>query len=1059
MDMLKAITSFLLTVLLVSTQSIAQTYEIDNVNGTTINTCSGTFYDSGGSGGNYLNGESYSVTICATTPSQQVVFDFTSWNVEDQSSCSWDAFYIYDGTSSGSPLRGVYCSSSPGTIKSIADCFHFVFTSDGSVVESGWAATISCTDNVCLGAESYEDQFASINYSNSNGSINWTGDSWVETGDDGNASSGDIQIRSGGNLRMDHDDATLPSIARSVDLSGATEAYLKFDYRETSSLESDDVFEVDVYDGSTWTNVLSVSDDFGSQSAEINITPYANASTRVRIAITQGYAGGGEFVYIDNVQICFFSGTPEVFLEAECGFVGSSWSTLSDALASEELYVEPKSGLNSLASAPADTMDYLTYTANITTAGSYNIFGRVQAPTTSDDSFWVRVNNGVWYRWNGLNATSGWAWRQVWDSDNSNTPISFVLPIGISRIDIAYREDGTSLDKLVVSSSSTAPTGLGNSAFNCSSSGEDTDKDGIVDEQDYDDDNDGILDVDESPASIDFSNSRESLLPGSDINDLVVGDYVLYSDALRDCDDILYDLVINVLSISPGTTVYASVEGMLVANASAAEDDHFTFTLSVVESGSATPSNPTGTPATINDFLFTPRDLDSNTGIDHTEVIAVSNTTAPDAINFSASTVLEVGGFINGMGPGASYTYFRMTPLDGPTNWNSNGNDGDDSPDYAVFLFYSSFSSIQMAFGRTGSAPSSSGGTRLMSLYASKECDRDGDGIPNRIDLDLDNDGIFDLYEAGHSELDADDDGRIDGAETGSGANGIFNGIETAAESGVLNYTYSDSDGNLIQDPFDRDSDDDGCFDTEEADVSDTDNDGVAGSGIPSVDVNGLVVSIVYDIPPTGAWQDSLASCLEICGNGMDDDGDGIPDDLDPDCAEYYLEAECGFPGENWDRGFDVMASNNDYLTISTGLESLNVPPTSSTDLVRFTVTVGAAGLYRLLGRVYSLDGSEDSFWISVDGGTWYKWNDWNTAATWQWLPVTDNDNGNTLVKFSLTPGVHTIDIAYREEGARIDKLHLTINGTTPTGDGEDAINCGRTITYNLFLPYKILNR
>lgn len=1055
-------TSIITSIIFIVTlnQSFGQIYILGSGGATgTVTTCSGTFYDPGGLG-DYATNLDHSITFTTGDPTKVMAVEFISFALEDDDICRWDYLDIYDGTNSSAPYLGRYCRNAPGeSVVGTGEALHFIFHSDDIIVASGWEANIYCLDNPCLTGD-YEDQFASSNYSNSNGSISWTSESWIEAGDDGSPSTGRIII-TGDALEFSNTDGNL-SVERAVDLTGATSAVLYMEYDESGNFEFADFFFVDIFDGTSYNRVLSTTNDFPNGTiAQIDISDYANADTRVRI--TGRNSVTGETYFVDILEICFTAGvvnTLDFTLEAECGFIGSSWSTLEDPAASDNFFVEPKVGLNSLLSAPADTSDFLTYIAQIDTAGDYELYARVQAPTTDNESFWVRVNNGTWYKWDNLGITTDWTWRQVWDSDNGDTPLSFTLPEGRTNIDFAYREEGTQLDKLFLTLEGTIPTGLGDDATNCTiSREEDTDGDGIANKDDLDDDNDGILDVDESPATIDFSNSRSVLNVGANINDLDVGDVVLYADAVRDCDDILYDIVITINSISPGVRAFASAEGMEIDDASAAQDDHFTFTLSVVESGSATTANPAGTPATIDNFLFTPRDIDSNVGINHTEVIGISDATPPDMVSLSSTTVLENAGFINGSGPGAGYTYYRMFPLDGPTNWTSNDNDGINSPDFAVFMFYANFSSVTMAFGRTGSAGSGSGGNRLTSLFASKECDRDMDGVPNSVDLDLDNDGIFDLHEAGHNELDLNDDGRIDGADTGSGANGLFDGIETASESGILNYTYSDSDGSGIEDPFDRDSDEDGCFDTEEADVSDTDNDGIAGSGIPSVDVNGLVVSIVYIIPPNNAWQDPLASCLEICGNGLDDDGDGLIDDFDSDCANFFLEAECGFPGGNWDRGSDVEASNGDFLTISPGLNSIAAPPTGADDLVRFTVTVTSAGLYRLLARVYSANGADDSFWVRIDGGTWYNWNDWNTASTWQWLPITDNDNGNTLVKFSLTAGVHTIDFGYREDGARLDKLHLTINGTTPVGEGEESINCGRTITYNLFLPHKVLNR
>ncbi len=1056
-----------LVCLFLSISIYSQTYTLGpGISGTTINTCSGTFYDSGGPSGDYSDDENYSVTLCSNE-SNQIRLDFTSWNVENQASCSFDVMNIYDGSNSSDPLIGSYCTSSPVLVTSTDQCLHIVFTSDGSVVESGWEATISC---VSLSCETYADEFSSSTYNNSNGTLSWSSEFWTEMDDNGNPATGDVYI-SGGTLQLNnsngYNSGATPSIERSVNLENADFASISFDYFENAGFESTDIFQFAVFDGSTWTVLLEEVDDFGSQSATLDISAYANANTRIRFEITSFFGATNEILNVDNLVVTYCINDvvenvdTDFYLEAECAYVGSSWSTFIDSDASNLFYVEPKSGENSRGSAPADTSSMLTFELNVDTVANFNIFGRVIAPTTNDDSFWLRANGGTWYRWNGIGNNSAWNWVQVWDSDNGNTPVSFPLDSGSNIIDIAIREDGTQLDKIFVTLESTAPLTIGVEGENCSPlSGIDTDRDGIIDDVDLDDDNDGILDLVESPATITFSDNKTLLVGSNGLADMRVGDVVVYDDAVRDCNDVFYDVTITVNFRSPGVTVEAGDQGMLINTAGANEDDYFTFTLSVVESGSATIGNPGGTSAIIEDFLFTPRDIDSNDGIDHTEVFGIRNTTAPDSTFLDDLTVLEEGGFVNGGGPGGGYTYYRMIPLSGATDWTINGNDGTGTlEEYAVFMFYENFSTVDIAYGRTGSALSNDAGTRLTSLYASKECDRDDDGVPNRIDLDLDNDGIFDLYEAGHSELDLNDDGRIDNAENASGTNGVFDNIETFPDNGVLNYTYSDSDSDEVQDFYDLDSDDDGCFDTEEADVPDGEPDGTAGSGTATADANGLVVSVVYDEPPTSTWQDATQGCLEICDNGIDDDMDGLIDEFDPDCAEYFLEAECGFAGANWNRVFDPDASNNDYSVGKAGFEALGAPPTSSDGLIRFTLSITAEGLYRILGRVRSLDGSSDSFWVRVDEGTWYEWNDWNTANLWEWIPFSDNNNGNTVLKFNLDLGIHTIDIAYREEGAQIDKLHLTINGTTPTGEGETAINCGRIVTTNLFLPYKLINK
>ena len=58
-----------------------------------------------------------------------------------------------------------------------------------------------------------------------------------------------------------------------------------------------------------------------------------------------------------------------------------------------------------------------------------------------------------------------------------------------------------------------------------------------------------------------------------------------------------------------------------------------------------------------------------------------------------------------------------------------------------------------------------------ITMTASKSCtpDIDGDGVPNGLDLDSDNDGIYDVVESGNEALDTNFDGVINGFDTGLG--------------------------------------------------------------------------------------------------------------------------------------------------------------------------------------------------------------------------------------------------------------------------------------------------
>ncbi len=72
---------------------------------------------------------------------------FTSFSIEEEPDCDYDWLKIYNGPNASSPLIGTYCgNNSPGTVTATntQGALTFVFYSDGSVTNSGWAANVSC---------------------------------------------------------------------------------------------------------------------------------------------------------------------------------------------------------------------------------------------------------------------------------------------------------------------------------------------------------------------------------------------------------------------------------------------------------------------------------------------------------------------------------------------------------------------------------------------------------------------------------------------------------------------------------------------------------------------------------------------------------------------------------------------------------------------------------------------------------------------------------------------------------------------------------------------------
>ncbi|MBL7110861.1 MAG: T9SS type A sorting domain-containing protein [Bacteroidales bacterium] len=170
-----------------------------------------------------------------------------------------------------------------------------------------------------------------------------------------------------------------------------------------------------------------------------------------------------------NIVIGLGGGTNEalIWLEAECGTVGSNWNILSDNNASNEEFVIIQSGNNSVDNASESEDDHIILIFNITEAGNYILWGRIRVPSADDDSFWIKMDEGTWVKWNSISGGLTWGWDEVHNSDMGSQVVSYNLGSGLHTLAIAYREDGAALDKLFLSNTGTSPSGTGGLSENC----------------------------------------------------------------------------------------------------------------------------------------------------------------------------------------------------------------------------------------------------------------------------------------------------------------------------------------------------------------------------------------------------------------------------------------------------------------------------------------------------------------------------------------------------------------------------------------------------------------
>jgi len=132
----------------------------------------------------------------------------------------------------------------------------------------------------------------------------------------------------------------------------------------------------------------------------------------------------------------------KIWMEAECGAIGSGWKTITDATASNGKFVVNDS--SSTRAVPKDTAtNSVVIPFAVSRAGSYNFLAKVNGADGTHDSYWVKVDNGTFVSANGF-AGAGWQWGRLTNAK---------LNPGQHILTITYREGGSKLDKILVTTS------------------------------------------------------------------------------------------------------------------------------------------------------------------------------------------------------------------------------------------------------------------------------------------------------------------------------------------------------------------------------------------------------------------------------------------------------------------------------------------------------------------------------------------------------------------------------------------------------------------------------
>jgi cysteine-rich repeat protein len=373
----------------------------------------------------------------------------------------------------------------------------------------------------------------------------------------------------------------------------------------------------------------------------------------------------------------------------------------------------------------------------------------------------------------------------------------------------------------------------------------DTDDDGVPDDEDVDDDNDGIVDASETGTDLSRDGDMDGIADYADpdVVSCADGDGDGACDALPSDVDFDADGVPNHLDLdSDGDGIRDSTEGfdadgdgspdVPVPSSFADGDGDGLADAYDPDDGGTTAPLPDHDGDSRRDFLD--GDSDDDGLPDHLEAFDADGDGRQDRLPLGID--LDGDGIDDAIGEPASQD-----------------TDGDGRPDYL-------------------DVDSDGDGIRDQS-----ECedptrcsDTDGDRAPDYLDLDSDADGRDDATEGHDADADGTGDRTAEGADTdGDGLDDAFD-----PDSGGMTAPLPDHDGDRTADFRDPDDDGDLAITIGECD----------GASCADGDGDGTPDYLDPDTTPLDTDMDGIPDPLECAGGTCpDSDGDGMTDDMDPD--------------------------------------------------------------------------------------------------------------------------------------------------------------------------------
>src|SRR5690606_24171857 len=101
---------------------------------------------------------------------------------------------------------------------------------------------------------------------------------------------------------------------------------------------------------------------------------------------------------------------------------------------------------NQQTAAQQNSLGTVIYDFEVVEAGVYRLHGLVNAPTTNNNAFWVRMDNGNLQAWQFPANGAMYTWDLADTVVGVGTPLQFNLNAGTHRLEIRQRKEQTKVD-------------------------------------------------------------------------------------------------------------------------------------------------------------------------------------------------------------------------------------------------------------------------------------------------------------------------------------------------------------------------------------------------------------------------------------------------------------------------------------------------------------------------------------------------------------------------------------------------------------------------------------